>query len=212
MKSLLKFVVGVIIFVAIFAIIGRLFFFDIGKTANYSMVPNIIPGDIFLFRKAGATGLLGKGDVAVCHNPDDVSSLVVGRIVGVPGDTFRLVDNHFHFGHRMIQHDYTNPVIYFDTSTEEQIKYVIRKATEKLGGTVYEIGFMDTSRGRNFEETVVPDHHFFLVGDNRNMAYDSRNFGFVPIDSCLGEAVFLLWASETNGDLKQSERSISWIH
>ena len=212
MKSLLKFILSVIMIIAVLAVIGRLFFFDIGKTANYSMVPNIIPGDIFLFRKAGAAGLLGKGDVAVCQNPEDPDSLVVGRIIGVPGDTFNLADNHFHFGKRMVQHQYDSPLIYFDSSTEEQMKYVVRQAEEKLSGTLYTIAFMDTSKGRNFPRTVVPEHYFFIIGDNRNNAYDSRDFGMVPIESCLGEAIFLLWASETNGDLKQSQRSFTWIH
>lgn len=212
MKALIKFITTVILVIAVLAIIGRIFFFDIGRTANYSMVPNIIPGDIFLFRKAGTTGLLGKGDIAVCRNPKDPSTLVVGRILGIPGDSFKIDNNHFVFGRRTIHHQYTIPVIYFDTTTEEHVKYVVRRAEEKAGGTVYSVAFMDTSRGRNFQETVVPEHFFFIVGDNRNMAYDSRNFGFVPIDSCLGEPIFLLWASETNGDLKQSKRSFSWIH
>ncbi|MBN2530318.1 MAG: signal peptidase I [Deltaproteobacteria bacterium] len=209
MKSLAKFIITVIVIIAIFAIIGRLFFFDIGKTANYTMVPNVIPGDIFIFR---TIGLLGKGDIAVCRNPDDPSTLVIGRIVGVPGDSFKLANNHFHFGKRIVQHQYTNPAIYFDKSTEEHIKYVVRVAEEKLGGVLYSVAFMDTSRGRDYQQTVIPEHYFFLMGDNRNMAYDSRNYGLVPIDSCLGEAVFLLWAAETNGDLKQSARTFSWIH
>lgn len=208
MRLLIKLALFVIVFTAIVAIVGRLFFFDIGKTANYSMIPNIIPGDIFLFR---TIGLLGKGDIAVCHNPDDASTLVVGRILGVPGDKFKLTDNHFMYGRRMVQHNYSTPVIYFDTSTEEQMKYVVRIAEEKVGGVLYSVAFMDTSRGKNFSEVIVPENHFFIVGDNRNMAYDSRNFGFVPIESCLGEAMFILWASETNGDLKQSKRSFSWI-
>lgn len=212
MKSLIKFIISVIIIVALIVIFGRLFFFDIAKTENYSMIPNIIPGDIFIVRKAGNTGLLGKSDIAVCQNPEDPSTLVIGRIIGVPGDTFSLKGNHLHFGSQMIQHQYSSPIIYFDTLTEEHMKYVVRVAEEKLGGTVFSIAFMDTPAGRDFQETTVPEHHFFLLGDNRNMANDSRNFGFVPIDSCIGEAIFLLWAGETNGDLKQSKRSFSWIH
>ncbi|MBN2344578.1 MAG: signal peptidase I [Deltaproteobacteria bacterium] len=208
MKTLVKLVISVLVIIAVIAIVGRLFFFDIGKTENYSMIPNIIPGDIFLFR---TVGLLGKGDIAVCRNPEDPSTLVVGRIIGVPGEKITLKGNHFLYDQRMVHHNYTEPLIYFDTSTEEHMKYVVRAAEEKTGGVLYTVAFMDTSRGRNFHETIVPEHKFFLVGDNRNMAYDSRNFGFVPIDSCLGEAFFILWAAETNGDLKQSERSFSWI-
>ena len=73
-----------------------------------------------------------------------------------------------------------------------------------------------TSRGqrggsKDFRELTVPDDSFYLVGDNRNMARDSRNFGPVPIDSCIGEAMFLLWPGEDSGDLKFSDRVFEWI-
>ncbi len=208
MKQLLKFIGIVLVILAILAVIGRLFFFDIGRTDNYSMVPTIVPGDIFLFR---TVGLLGTGDVAVCHNPEDPAVLVVGRIIGVPGDNIFIRDNHINLNGRVIHHNYVEPVMYFDTTTEEQMKYVVRQAEEKVGGTLFTVAFMDTTRGKNFDEVVVPQDSFFLLGDNRNMAYDSRNYGMVPISSCIGEAMFLLWGAESNGDLLQSSRSISWI-
>ena len=208
MKSLLKFVGVVTVLVAIFAVLGRIFLFDIGKTENYSMIPNIIPGDIFIFR---TVGLLGTGDVAVCRNPEDPSSLVVGRIIGVPGDTVSIRNNHITKNGHVVHHNFTEPIMYFDTTTEEVMKYVVRTADEKVGGVLLKAAFMDTSRGANFREVTVPQESFFLLGDNRNMAYDSRNFGMVPITDCLGEAVFILWAAETNGDLTQSARSFSWI-
>jgi len=208
MKSILKLTGFLIVLVAIVAIVGRLFFFDIGKTANYSMIPNIIPGDIFLFR---TVGLLGTGDIAVCKNPEDPSTLVVGRIIGVPDDSIRIKHNHVIKNSKMIQHNAVNPIIYFDTTTEEELKYIVQVVEEKTGGSLYEAALMDVSRGKRYEEVVVPPNHFFLLGDNRNMAYDSRNFGMVPIENCLGGAFFILWAAPTNGDLKQSQRSFSWI-
>lgn len=208
MKQISKLILFIIIIAAVITIIGRIFFFDFGRTANYSMAPTIIPGDIFIFR---TVGLLGRGDIAVCSNPDDPSSLVIGRIIGVPGDGIEISNNHIVSNGRMIHHSYVEPVLYFDNTTEESMKYVVRVAEEKIGGNLYEVAFMDSTNGKNFRKTVIPDGHFFIVGDNRNMAHDSRNFGTVPIESCLGEVMFILWASENNGDLKQSKRSFSWI-
>jgi len=209
MRTFFKTLIYIIIGIAIVAVVGRIFFFEVGKTGNYSMVPSLIPGDIFLFRKVG---LLGPGDVAICHDPRNPGDLVIGRIVGIPGDSVKIGKNHLVLNGRRQQYSFIEPMIYYDTTTVETMEYVVRCAEEKLGGTLYTIAFMDSSNGSEFRESVVPNETFFIIGDNRNMAYDSRNFGFVPIDSCIGEAVFLLWASPDNGDLKQSARTFSWIH
>jgi signal peptidase I len=37
---------------------------------------------------------------------------------------------------------------------------------------------------------VVPKHHVFVMGDNRNNSRDSREIGFVPIDHVLGKKIF----------------------
>jgi signal peptidase I len=208
MGSLLKFIAFLAILIAVAAVIGRIFFFNIGQTANYSMVPALIPGDIFLFK---TRGLLGLGDIAVCKNPKDPKSLIVSRIIGLPGDNISIKNNLINYNGRVIQHSYVEPIRYEDNQTEETMNYVVYQAEEKMGGQLYTISFMDTSRGKNFKKIVVPQNSFFVLGDNRNMAHDSRNFGFVPIENCIGSVFFRLWAAPNNGDLKQSKRSFSWI-
>lgn len=208
MKSLFKVLLYILVTLALLAIVGRIFVFEVGRVGNYAMVPNLIPGDIFLMRKVG---LLGTGDIAVCPNPEDADELVIGRIVGVPGDTLRIKKNRLNINSRQIHYQFLEPIIYFDTTTEETMEYVVKRAEEKLGNSLYTIAFMDISNGQEFQETTIPDGYFFLLGDNRNMAYDSRNYGLVPIDSCLGSASFLLWTTEDNGDLKQSHRILSWV-
>ncbi|MBA3555947.1 MAG: S26 family signal peptidase, partial [Gemmatimonadales bacterium] len=33
---------------------------------------------------------------------------------------------------------------------------------------------------------VVPNGSFFALGDNRNASYDSRYYGFIPLDNVIG--------------------------
>jgi signal peptidase I len=48
---------------------------------------------------------------------------------------------------------------------------------------------------------IVPRDHIFLLGDNRDHSFDSREFGFVPIRAVVGRARLVYWSSSPGGDL-----------
>ncbi|MCK9459239.1 MAG: signal peptidase I [Proteobacteria bacterium] len=206
MGKLLKFLFGLIVVIAIVAVVGRVFFFELGKTRSYSMVPTLVPGDIFV---VSTISLLGQGDIAVCENPDDSSELVALRVLGVPGDEIEFHRNHVVISGEMIQHSVEDPIFYVDRTSGEEMQYAVRIAEELVGGRLYHVALMDRAGGKEHRKTVVPEDHFFVAGDNRNLAVDSRNFGTIPIDSCVGKAVFLLWPGEDSGDLKRTDRLAS---
>jgi signal peptidase I len=206
--KLLKFVFGLIVVIAIVAVIGRIFFFELGKTQSYSMVPTLIAGDVFIVSTISKNNL-GMGDIAVCENPDDPSELVALRIIGVPGDEVSFWRNHIKLNGSVIQHSFEDPLIYFDRTSDEEMEYAVKIAEELVGGKLYHVATMDRAGGKDARAVVVPDEHFFVAGDNRNMAVDSRNFGPIPIESCVGKAVFLLWPAEDSGDLKRGSRLLS---
>jgi signal peptidase I len=60
----------------------------------------------------------------------------------------------------------------------------------------YKILLTKSSLNHDFAQITVPKHHCFVLGDNRNDSYDSRNFGAVPVATIKGRADWLYWPSK----------------
>src|SRR5437870_3287459 len=47
------------------------------------------------------------------------------------------------------------------------------------------------------DDVVVPPNSYFAMGDNRDVSYDSRYWGFVPKENVIGRPMFIYWSFET---------------
>ncbi len=173
----------------------RSFLLEPFKIPSASMVPTLQVHDFILVNKF-AYGLrlpvLGgkilpignpeRGDVMVFYPPND-KRYFIKRVIGLPGDQIRLVDNVLYInGVRMNQH-----LLYLDNSTIPA-QMVMQ---EDLQPREHLMQHASISTRQSNYETVIPEGQYFMMGDNRDNSSDSRFWGMVPEHNVVGQAVYV---------------------
>jgi signal peptidase I len=206
--KLIKGLAWVVLFLVALALIGRILIFEVATTHSYSMVPNLIAGDTFL---VFTRGKLGPGELAMCKDPENPEMMIVLRILGVPGSTFEMKGNSLSLNGNLIAHPQAGPeLLYEDNTGGENEEFLVRTATEKVSGHVFDVAMMNRAGDKDFDKIEVEDG-FFLVGDNRNRSRDSRDFGEVPIGDCVGTPFLIIKPGPDSGDFKFKNRFLQWI-
>ena len=177
-------------------LILRTFIFEPFQIPTKSMVPTLRVGDFILVSKS-AYGLrlpvirskifdLGspeRGDVVVFFPPHE-ERYFIKRLIGLPGDEVRVVAGVVYInGEKM-------PQAALDDTPDDDRSVIMR---EQLKGTSHQIQkrLSPTRLSLNFT-AVVPEGHYFMMGDNRDNSSDSRVWGPVPADRIVGKA-FARW-------------------
>jgi signal peptidase I len=139
-----------------------------------------------------------RGDVVVFRNELDENQNYIKRIVGLPGETIELINGVLHINGTAVE--LTEKGEYSIVDRGEYTIY--KKYTEKLPNgyehviikrELFGAGALD-----NVGPFVVPDGHYFMMGDNRDNSKDSRvveSVGFVPLNCILGRAECVFFSS-----------------
>lgn len=153
--------------IILFFLFIRTFVLELGIVNGLSMEPNFFDGNIFLVDKS--TLLFRKpvrGDVVQFINRSK-QVFIIKRIIGLPGETIIIKQGEVYVQDKSGK----------EFKLEENYKpsYIATIAPEK--------------------KTVsyqVPDNYYFVLGDNREMSNDSRNFGPIHRSSINGLVRFVL--------------------
>ncbi len=186
--------------VLLVVLLFRSFLFEPFKIPSGSMIPTLLVGDFILVnkyvyglrlpvfnKKFVSIGEPERGDVIVFRKPGEEHVSFIKRLIGLPGDTISYRDKKLFINGDPIEMEeagrYTSQDVKCATPRRDAVRFI-----ETLGDKTHEILLHESSGSRD-GQWVVPEGHYFAMGDNRDRSNDSREWGFIPEENLMGRAV-----------------------
>ena len=207
-------VVKTIVYALLIAGVIRSFMFQPFNIPSGSMEGTLLVGDYLFVSKAAygysrysfpfgflpfsgrfLAGAPERGDVVVFKFPGDNSTDYIKRLVGLPGDRIQMREGVL----------YLNDVAVPKVKVEDHVEVVGGFETrapqyrETLpGGVSYNVLDRDDQGALdNTQAFVVPEGHYFMMGDNRDNSADSRaDVGYVPFENFVGKAEIIFFSTD----------------
>ncbi|MHB1050529.1 MAG: signal peptidase I [Bacteroidota bacterium] len=159
---------------------------------------------------------VSRGDVIVFEFPGEPEEVlpvrhqyIVKRCIALSGDTVEisnanLIVNGFRTARSFSQYDsvsfsavvpYRGMQIPLDLSSFKRWNVFIQREGHRVD-IAYDSILID---GIASPVYTVEQDYCFVVGDNARISYDSRHWGFVPVDNVVGRATIIYWSKDENG-------------
>jgi len=139
-----------------------------------------------------------REDIVVFLSPAEPGLYVVKRIIGAPGDRIHLQDGVVYRNGEKLDEPYVihqaggenyNPYRdNFPSVLPSEYSNVVPE---------WQLSMKQYIQG---DDLVVPPDLYFAMGDNRDVSYDSRYWGFIPRENVIGRPMFIYWSFLTPPD------------
>ncbi|HYL09760.1 MAG TPA: signal peptidase I [Candidatus Acidoferrales bacterium] len=200
----------------ILALFGTSFIVQAFKIPSPSMERTLLVGDHLLVNKFifGGRGAwyekflpyrpIRRGDIIVFRYPFQDHPHYVKRVIGLPGDHIKIVDEEVYVNGQKLNepyvvHDPGAPYNPFNENFPPPSKNLLPSDMQMEWAH-------DLHNHIVGDQLVVPKDKYFAMGDNRDHSADSRYWGFVDRDAIMGRPVFIYWSIDaTSADY--SDRS-----
>jgi signal peptidase I len=217
-------IVKTIVYALLIALFLRVIFFQPFTIPSASMEPNLYEGDYVIVSKYSYGysrhsipfspplfhgRILGqqpqRGDVVVFKLPSDGHTDYIKRVIGLPGDRVQMRAGLLYVNDKLVAREPLSPV---RTDVGYGMVREVARYQERLeSGRTFVTQDMGTDGELdNTDVFVVPDGHYFMMGDNRDNSSDSRvppaaqGVGMVPEENLVGKAqiILLSWKPEAS--------------
>jgi signal peptidase I len=199
------------------ALFGTTFIVQAFKIPSESMEPTLLVGDHLLVNKFVFEGTgawyekvlpyrpILHGDIIVFKFPFDDHPHYVKRVIGLPGDRIRIVNNQVYVNDQKL----AEPYVVHDPSGDDPAIENFPPSDQRIS----QVGLRPewSAEIRRYiagDELVVPPGHYFVMGDNRDRSWDSRYWGFVDHSAIMGRPMVIYWSVEATSD-DYGDRSVS---
>jgi signal peptidase I len=199
------------------ALFGTSFIVQAFKIPSASMEGTLLIGDHLLVNKFifGGSGAwyekalpyrrLERGDIIVFKYPYADHQHFVKRVIGLPGDRLKLVDQEMYVNGKPLNEPY---VVHDATAPYDNFNYSFPPGKDQMISpqVVQESGWRNELRRYvQGDELVVPPGKIFAMGDNRDRSSDSRYWGFVDRSAIMGRPFLIYWSVDaTSNDYTQT--------
>lgn len=169
-----------------------LLFFQIFVIPSAAMENTLLAGDrLVVWRFPKHTP--ARDELVVFRYPIDRRQTFVQRVAGVPGDRIRISNRILYRNGSIVNEPYA---VHADASSDPyRDNFPSTPAT-----TMYNAQAEMLRRNVVNDEVVVPRGKYFVLGDNRDNALDSRYWGFVDEGDIIGKPVLIYGSEEQDPD------------
>ena len=134
-----------------------------------------------------------RDEIAVFLSPEQPGLFLVKRIIGVPGDRIHLRDGVVYRNGQKLE----EPFVRHKREHNPYTDNFPAVTPSEMFGVRNEKWAQELPSHIEGEDIVVPPNSYFAMGDNREVSYDSRFWGFVPRENMIGRPMFIYWSFVT---------------
>ncbi len=195
--------------VFIVVLVLRSFIIEPFRIPSGSMYPTLQIGDFIAVNKFAygvklpvtqttiiPVSLPERGDVVVFKFPEDPDVDYIKRVAGIPGDEIAYIGRTLFINGKAVKAEFTGKYHGIESSAIMNGASIIEETYP--GGHKHQILHDLNKSAYDMQTVVVPEGHYFMIGDNRDHSNDSRFWGFVPEKNLKGKA-FGVWMNWDNG-------------
>ena len=138
-----------------------------------------------------------RGDVVVFKTPADNRTDYIKRLIGLPGDSIQFIESNLFLNN--------NEILKSRISKKDKI-YCGNKSIDVFtfeeilpNGKKFKTVYLKNYTFQNSDPFIIPDDHYFFLGDNRDCSKDSRflsSVGYVHKNNLVGKAQFIFFSSD----------------